>query len=316
MARITSTLAGFLNVNKPVGLTSHDVVARIRRWSGQRHTGHGGTLDPQASGVLPIALGAYTRLIEYLPEPKVYEAEITLGVVTDTYDAEGRVTATGDASGVTADTVRAALAPFVGQAVMQRPPRFSALKRDGQRSYHLARAGDESELPERPVHIYRVDLLACEAPRVHIRVVCGKGTYVRSLAHDLGAALGCGGHLSGLVRTHNGAFCLHRAFDLEELESGLAENPNDYLLDGAAALPHWPSVRLGDDRRARVLQGLPLILTSADLWPPKDLTVCGVTVQPEREHCLALTSSGHTLAVLQRDRGGFGWRPVKVFPDA
>lgn len=315
MARIPSTLTGFLNVNKPVGLTSHDVVARIRRWSGQRHTGHGGTLDPQASGVLPIALGAYTRLIEYLPEPKVYEAEITLGATTDSYDAEGRVVATGDASGVTEAAVLALLPAFVGEAVMQRPPRFSALKRDGQRSYQLARAGGESELPERPVHIHRIDLLSCGSPLVRLRVVCGKGTYVRSLAHDLGTGLGCGAHLSGLVRTHNGAFCLDDAVELAELEAGLAEEPGRYLLDGAAVLPHWPSVRLGDDRRARVLQGLPLILTPADLWPPKPLLVCGVQAPPERELCLALTAAGHTLAVLQRNRGGFSWRPIKVFPD-
>ncbi|MSQ10817.1 MAG: tRNA pseudouridine(55) synthase TruB [Dehalococcoidia bacterium] len=314
MPRIESTLAGFLNVNKPVGLTSHDVVARIRRWSGQKHTGHGGTLDPQANGVLPIALGPYTRLLEFIPEPKVYEADIILGVATDSYDAEGAVTGRCDPAGITLEAVACALPPFVGEAVMQRPPRFSALKRNGQRSYDLARAGDETELPERAVRMYSVEPLSSALPHIRLRVVCGKGTYVRSLAHDLGRVLGCGAHLSGLVRTHNGPFSIDTAVDLAELETGLTQDPQRYLLDAGAALPHWPSVRLGEDRQARVLQGLPLILTVADLWPPKDLSVCGVQIPPEKELCLAYGPSGRTLAILQRDAGGFSWRPQKVFP--
>lgn len=314
MPHARSTLAGFLNVYKPAGLTSHDVVARVRRWSSERHVGHGGTLDPQATGVLPLALGPYTRLLEYIPDPKVYEAQVLLGVATTTYDAEGEVTATGDPSGVDEARLRAALAAFVGEAVPQRPPPYSAVKREGRRAYELARAGDTTPLEERPVRVYRIDLLAFRRPHVWLRIVCGRGMYVRSLAHDLGQALGCGGHLVALERTHNGPFAVEHAHHLDALEAALRDDPASCLLSGGFPFPHWPSVRLGRDREARVLQGNPLILTPADLWPPKPLTVAGVQVPPVKDRCLAYGSDGRVLAMLQREPGGLAWRPVKVFP--
>lgn len=314
MPRQRSNLAGFLNVNKPAGFTSHDVVARIRRWSGQRQVGHGGTLDPQATGVLPVALGFCTRLLEYIPEPKVYEAEVVFGASTDTYDAEGTVVAEADASGVTGAAIEAALAAFIGEAVLQQPPAYSAVKLNGQRSYELARAGAAVAPAVRSVRVYGIALLSFEAPAARLRVVCGKGMYVRSLAHDLGQALGCGAHLAGLVRTHNGPFGIHTAVPLEDLEGRLQAAPRDAMLPAGFPFPHWPSVRLTDDKVARVLTGSPLFLTVAELWPPKPLTVAGVPVPPATQHCLAYGRDGQLLAVLDRVSGSTAWRPSKVFP--
>jgi tRNA pseudouridine55 synthase len=314
VARPKTGLTGFLNINKPVGLTSHDVVARVRRWAGQQQVGHGGTLDPQASGVLPVALGPCTRLLEFLPDPKVYEAEVAFGVATDTYDGEGRVTEEHDPSGLTRDQVEAALPAFVGPAVLQHPPAFSAIKQHGQRSYVLARQGELTPPPARPVQVYRIDLLEFTPPQARLRVVCGRGMYVRSLAHDLGVALGCGAHLAGLVRTHSGPFGLETSIDLETLMETPREAAATVVLPGQFPFPHWPSVRLGPDRAARVLQGSQLLLTVADLWPPKPLVVAGVAAPAEQDLCLAYGPDGTVLAIMRRQHGGPSWQPFKVFP--
>ena len=312
--RSHSDLAGFLNVNKPAGYTSHDVVALVRRWSGQRQVGHGGTLDPQATGVLPLALGFCTRLLEFVPDPKVYEAEVVFGTATDTYDAEGAVTAERDASWVTANDVLAALPSFVGEGVLQQPPSFSAIKLGGHRAYELARQGAPVAPAPRPVSMYRIDLLAFAGGRARLRVVCGRGTYVRSLAHDLGVLLGCGAHLAALVRTRNGPFALEDSIPFGELEALLRDDPASVLLPAAFPLPHWPSVRLMPERAVRLLQGLPMFLTPAEMWPPRPLVVEGVTAPPPSGRALACDGQGRLLAVLRRDGGSAAWRPFKVFP--
>ncbi|MGB2885276.1 MAG: tRNA pseudouridine(55) synthase TruB, partial [Dehalococcoidia bacterium] len=187
---------GILNLDKPRGKTSFEVVAVVRRVSGERRVGHGGTLDPEATGVLPIYLGQGTRLVEFLVDArKVYQAEIELGISTDTYDATGRIVGRGDTSALTREDVEAATYSFKG-SVEQVPPMYSAVKHQGVPLYRWARAGIELPRKTRKVEFYRIEVLEWRPPLLSLEVECSKGTYIRSLAHDLGAKLGCGAHLS------------------------------------------------------------------------------------------------------------------------
>jgi tRNA pseudouridine55 synthase len=228
---------GVLVCDKPGGMTSHDVVARVRRLAGQRRVGHGGTLDPPATGVLVLALGRATRLLPFLPtEPKRYRATITFGAGTDTLDAAGTVTATADATGVDEAGLRAALARFVGPQ-QQVPPMVSAIKVAGERLYAKARRGEQVERAPRPIVIHALELLELvggERPLATVEVVCSGGTYVRSLAADLGRALGTLAHLAGLRRTAVGRFTEADAHPLEDLaEPGRLAAA---VLDPAAAM--------------------------------------------------------------------------------
>jgi tRNA pseudouridine55 synthase len=228
---------GVLICDKPARMTSHDVVARVRRLAGQRRVGHGGTLDPPATGVLVLALGRATRLLPFLPtEPKRYRATITFGAGTDTLDAAGTVTATADATGVDEAGLRAALARFVGPQ-QQVPPMVSAIKVAGERLYAKARRGEQVERAPRPIVIHALELLELvggERPLATVEVVCSGGTYVRSLAADLGRALGTLAHLAGLRRTAVGRFTEADAHPLEDLaEPGRLAAA---VLDPAAAM--------------------------------------------------------------------------------
>lgn len=222
-------ISGILNVDKPAGMTSHDVVAAVRRASGVRRVGHAGTLDPMATGVLIVCLGQATRVIEYLMDsPKTYRAEIVLGVATDTHDAEGRVTYRAPKVEVTREQVEAALSEFLGP-IEQVPPMYSALKHEGKPLYKLARQGIEVEREPRRVEIYRLEVTSWAPPRLEIEVECGRGTYIRSLAHDLGEALGYGAHLGSLVRLRSGRFTLEMAEPLSVVEE-------------AFRLGYWPEI--------------------------------------------------------------------------
>lgn len=215
----------------PYLLTSHDVVARVRRWSGERRIGHTGTLDPMASGVLVLCLGLATRLVEYYQgAPKQYYAEVVLGAATDTYDALGAVTEQAPVPPLTEPAIEQALAAFRG-TIMQRAPVYSALKQDGESLHRLARRGAAVEAPLRPVTFYTIDLLAFAPPaRVALRVVCSAGAYIRSLAHDLGMALGTRGHLDLLRRERAGAFDLTGAHELAAVEQVARRNELGALL--------------------------------------------------------------------------------------
>src|SRR5260221_9866491 len=196
---------GIFSINKAPVMTSHDVVARVRRLAQQRRVGHAGTLDPPATGVLPVCMGQATRVAEYLSESgKAYRATIRFGTVTDTYDAEGTILREAP---VTLDerTIAAALPAFLGEQ-LQVPPAYSAIKRGGQPIYKAARAGESVVLEPRPIVIYALRLIAWDPPDLVLDVECGKGTYIRSLAFDLGERLGCGAHLARLGRTRRGPF--------------------------------------------------------------------------------------------------------------
>lgn len=234
---------GLAVVDKEAGWTSHDVVAKARGIVGQKRVGHSGTLDPDATGVLLLGLGKVTRLLRYLTAlPKSYVCEVVLGVETDTLDAAGEVTATHDMCGVTLDQVRAATTPFVG-AIEQIPPMVSAVKIGGRRLYELARAGEEVDRPPRPVTVHRLEIdevspaAGDEAMVLRMEVDCSSGTYVRTLAADLGHALGGGAHLRALRRTAIGSFGLGEARPLDALE----------VLPPATAMRDYPSVSVTDD---------------------------------------------------------------------
>src|SRR5450432_1762467 len=207
---------GVLVVDKPPGPTSFDVVRRIKRAGRLKRVGHGGTLDPLASGVLPICIGEGTKLAAFLLDAdKEYDVTIRLGVETDTYDAQGAVTMTRDSSAIDEARVRAALPAFTGR-IEQRPPAYSALKRDGRPLYDYARAGETVEIATRPVTVHELSLTRWAGPEaVELRVRCTKGTYVRSLAYDLGRALDVGAHVTALRRTRSGPFAIAAACPLD-----------------------------------------------------------------------------------------------------
>jgi len=252
---------GILLLDKPSGPTSHDMVYAVRRGTGQRRVGHAGTLDPLATGLLIVCLGAATRLSEYLAgKDKRYTATVRLGQATDTYDAQGQVVS---ASAVLPDraAVEAALAGFRGPQ-QQVPPAFSAIKRGGQKAYELARRGQAVVLEARPVEFHALNLVAWQPPDVVLDVHCSAGTYLRSLAHDLGQRLGCGAHLAALRRTASGHSHVDEAVTLADLQAAFANGDwQRYLRPADAAVADWPAVPLAAEAAARIQRGQPVPLT-------------------------------------------------------
>lgn len=244
---------GLLNLDKPTGATSRDAVDRVVRLVGRRtKVGHAGTLDPLASGVLVVGVGAATRLIEYVQRlAKVYRTTVLLGARSATLDVDGPITPTPDPVAPTEEQVRAVLATQVG-TIAQVPPQFSALKVGGRRAYDLARAGREVELAARPVTIDRIDLLSYAWPRLELEIACGSGTYIRSIARDVGEALGCGGLVEVLTRTRIGPFALADAVDPRDLT---AEALRAHLRPAADALVALPRVPLTAEQVALVVRG-------------------------------------------------------------
>ena len=313
---------GILNLNKPKGWTSHDVVAHIRRLTQIRRVGHAGTLDPMATGVLLICLGRATRIAEYLMAGrKRYRAVIRLGISTDSHDADGQVTATSPVAADRAEIERA-LSHFRGQ-IRQVPPMVSALKRQGQPLYKLARRGITVDRPARPVEILELTLTEWLSPSLTIELTCSPGTYVRALARDLGQQLGCGAHLTALTRLASGDFVLNEAIQVEQFAAAVAAGDEDearapsgtdlqakkpapgwhtLVLPIEAGLRHFPAHTVGapESRRVRSGQSLPanLITASTD-------QLCRVYAAGDPDTRL--------LALLKFDEEAQVWRPHKVF---
>lgn len=285
---------GILNLLKPPGMTSHDVVSVVRRTLGIKKVGHTGTLDPGVAGVLPICVGKATRLAEYITgEDKAYRAEITFGITTDTEDSFGEVTGEKEAAHLTRGDVAYVLPRFQGE-IMQVPPMVSAVKVGGKRLYELAREGVAIERQARPVTIHRLQLLAFRPgprPVVYLDVVCSKGTYIRTLAADIGDALGVGAHMSYLVRTRSGSFTLSEAATLEELAAGTAP-----MLSPAAALGNMPRVTLPATAADRLKHGV-----APNMRPD----------QPEGTTLALFDSAGDLLALASVT--GTGIKLLKVF---
>ena len=245
-------LFGFLNVYKPVGMTSHDVVAVLRRVTKIKQIGHTGTLDPFAEGVLPVCIGKATRLIEYLQDNKEYLATIQFGASTNTFDLDGEKTFTSDKK-VKKEEIIEALKSFEGE-ISQLPPIFSAIKVKGKKLYEYARKGEEVEIQPRKVFIENIELNSFdqESQQAQVLIKCSKGTYIRSIANDLGEKLGCGGYLVKLVRTQAGNFRVENSIQLDgiDVENNLL-NPIDVM--------DLPKITVNDEDLARIKNGMPIL---------------------------------------------------------
>jgi len=306
---------GILNINKPKGVTSFGVVAKVRRLTGERRVGHAGTLDPQATGVLPVCLGQGTRVVEFLlGAAKSYRAQIELGVATDTYDASGKITQLGDASEVSRGQLESALNSFCG-LIQQIPPMYSAVKYQGKRLYELARAGIEVERKSRPAMIYNLELTEWQSPIVTIEVVCGKGTYIRSLAHDLGQALGCGANLKSLIRLRYGLFDIKDAVSLPQLEDAFRYGYwQQFVYPIDIVLIDWAAIVVSNDTEQLIRNGCPLALGNDIGSGGNDYLKPHSQAQPSLgSRCRVYTLDGCFLGVLSFNPERGQWQPEKVF---
>jgi tRNA pseudouridine55 synthase len=297
---IKNAISGILVIDKPVGLTSHDVVDHIRRGTGIRRAGHTGTLDPRASGVLVILVGPAVRLSEFVSaSDKRYQAILRLGNSTDTFDAEGKFTRQPSTAplDVTEQQFNEVLQRYVGE-IEQTPPAYSAVKIHGRKAYEMARQGEEVEIAPRKINVYHLEILEWAPPEVVIDVHCSSGTYVRSLANDLGITLGCGAYLVGLRRTKSGRFSLRDATPLRKLEEAFtAGNWYQYLIPAAEALAEWSAVELTPDEVEEVKHGH-RVKAAPDTKPGM---VRGVSM------------AGELIAILELDEVALEWQPKKVF---
>jgi tRNA pseudouridine55 synthase len=297
---MSADVFGLLNIDKPLGMTSHDVVDWVRRHLGVKKVGHAGTLDPQATGVLVVCLGAATRLSEYIMgHTKTYRATLTLGTSTDTYDAEGQIVAQNPRP-VAEEELTAFLPQFKGH-IQQIPPMYSAIKQDGEKLYEKARRGEEVERAPREVTIYRLQLEAFSYPHATLLVRCSAGTYIRSLAHDLGKALGVGAHLSALRRLSSGEnFTVDNAVTLEKLEAGLADGSwREHVMGVELGLSNMPRIELNNHQEGQVRNGQSIVLNIGN-----------------RGLIQAWTDEGLFVGVMSRegeDDETARWKPEKVF---
>lgn len=295
---------GWLVLDKPVGMTSTHAVSLVKRAFAAKKAGHAGTLDPLASGVLPIALGEATKTVSFVMEGrKSYRFTVRWGVETDTDDAEGRVIARSDVRPSAAE-IRAVLPRFTG-TLMQTPPRFSAVKVSGERAYDLAREGEDVDLTPRPVEVERLELVSLpDCDHAEFTAECGKGMYVRALARDLGRALGTLGHVSALRRTAVGPFSEEEAVSLDQLRqaqpaasAGMAEAPPQLLLPVEAALAALPTLSVSRSDAGRLVRGQPVLLRGRDA--------------PVITGWVAVRTEGSLIALAEIDRGEL--RPRRVF---
>jgi len=298
-----------LNVYKPLGITSHDVISRLRRVFGLKRIGHLGTLDPLAEGVLPVCLGQATRLIEYFPSGKRYTAKVTLGRTTTTLDREGEVLSETDCTGLdlSGERLNAVFAQFTG-TIMQQVPLYSAVHVGGKKLYELARQGKTADLPTREtvidfIVLQELDLQDPAHPVLTLDVKCGSGTYIRSLARDIGDALGCGAFLSGLVRTEHGQFNLETAVPLEVLQQ--SDNPQQFLQNPLSFL-EMPILDLtSEDDAKRLGHGLKIEPSPGE---------GGVAVKLKPNAFYMAVFQGQPLGVVQAVSQRL--KPIKMFPQA
>ncbi|MDX1437747.1 MAG: tRNA pseudouridine(55) synthase TruB [Anaerolineales bacterium] len=292
---LKNVVSGVLVVDKPIGMTSHDVVQVIRKGTGIRRAGHTGTLDPRASGVLVILVGPAVRLSEYVSaSDKRYQATLRLGSTTNTYDSEGEPTEAIPVDHLSEEIFEEALKQFEGE-IDQVPPPYSAVKVKGKKAYEMARKGEDVDLEPRKIQVYSLELLEWAPPEAVIDVYCSSGTYVRSLANDLGRVLGVGAHLVGLRRTKSGQFSLRDAVSLRRLEDAFdAGNWYQFLIPAAEALSDWPSIELDPDQVEKVRHGHRV---------PADPESSGLA--------RGISSQGDLVALLEAIDGE--WQPRKVF---
>jgi tRNA pseudouridine55 synthase len=303
---------GLLVVNKPTGPTSHDVVYKIRKWSGERRAGHTGTLDPLASGVLVVCLGIATRISEYLiGGDKQYRALIRFGQTTDTYDTEGEVINQHPVE-LTLSDIEAALEGFRGP-IRQIPPAFSAVQINGRRAYDLARKGQRPDLTPRTVTIHALSICDWRPPDLTLDVTCSAGTYIRSLAHDLGERLGCGGHLAGLTRTAASGFTLAEAHTLDHIQAAFKAGHGAELIRPAdCALSHWPEVRLDAASADRLQHGHPAPFVVTGVMTTSAVPLAAEAATTNLLLGRAYDPRGNFIAIVEADSATQQWKPKKV----
>lgn len=291
-----NAISGVLVIDKPVGMTSHDVVQVVRKGTNIRRAGHTGTLDPRASGVLIVLVGPAVRLSEYVSaSDKRYQAVITLGKTTDTYDEDGMQTSSAPVN-ITEEQFEKELMTFVGD-IEQTPPPYSAVKVNGRKAYEMARQGEEVDLAPRIISVYSLELLEWAPPEVVIDIFCSSGTYVRSLANDLGDRLGCGATLTGLRRTKSGRFTLRDAVPLRKLNEAFTNGTwYQYLIPAAEALSDWPAVELSVEQMDTIRHGNRI---AADSEVGKKAR--------------GISEQGELVALLELDEATNEWQPKKVF---
>ncbi len=289
-----SDLFGVLNIDKPINITSADVVGKLKKILRVKKIGHGGTLDPMATGVLPILVGGATRLMEHVTRgKKIYDAEATLGVRTDTLDAHGTVISRSEIpEGITKNRIRDVAARWQG-VVTQKTPSFSAVKINGRRLYSLARAGcPPEELPTREVTIHSLDVLEWSPPVLSFRVECGKGTYIRQLADDIGAELGCGAHLSSLRRIRVGCLTIETAIGFETLANKRHEGCiNDLVIHPRTILSHLPCANIAKNDILTLCHGQSLSVSSL-------ISESGGSLQLKENSNIAVYSEENTLVAI------------------
>lgn len=291
---------GILIIRKEKGFTSHDVVAKLRGILHMKRIGHTGTLDPDAEGVLPVAIGKATRLCEMLTEKeKTYETVMRLGIETDTQDMTGAVLETREIS-VTGENVRLVMQSFLGDQ-MQVPPMYSALKVGGKKLYELAREGRVIEREARPVHFAAIDMLEMNLPLVRFSVTCSKGTYIRTLCHDIGTALGCGGCMESLVRTRSGRFAIEDAVTLTQVQEAADQGRVSELVLGIEEiLSEYPRILCASQGDRLLMNGNPL---------PEEMIQRSCT----EENVRMCTSEGRFIGIYQWNAGRKKYVPVKMF---
>jgi len=294
--KTNDTISGVLVVDKPIGMTSHEVVQIIRRGTNIRRAGHTGTLDPRASGVLVTLVGPAVRLSEYVSaSDKRYQAIIRLGTSTDTYDSDGQVLQTNPMD-ITEEQFESELKQFVGE-IEQTPPPYSAVKLQGRPAYEKAREGEEVELQPRIIHVYSLDILEWAPPEVTVDIHCSSGTYVRSLAYELGQRLGCGAMLTGLRRTQRGRFTLKDAIPLRKLiESFDTHTWYKYVIPAAEALGEWKALTLNNEQVEAIRHGHRIQGEGKD-----------------GEMVRGVTEQGELVALLEFDATSSEFQPRKVF---
>lgn len=311
-------MSGVLLINKPAGITSHDVVLRIRKIFHTRKVGHAGTLDPFATGLLLLCLDEATRVAEYLVgREKEYVGVMRLGETTDTQDCTGRVLETKPVPGFRHHEIERTFERFVGE-FSQIPPMFSARKVKGTRLYTLARQGQTVERPARQVVIHELEILEIAVPDIRFRVVCSKGTYIRTLAYDIGNALGCGAHLRVLKRTRIGAFALSNAISLEELQAMPRQADNAaHLIPIDRALSFLPAITISDEAAGKLMHG-----TAVPLPAEYEEDCPSIDEDPVKEKMYRIYSASGAFLALAKKRSApppdkRRWRiqPVKVFGD-
>jgi tRNA pseudouridine55 synthase len=297
---------GWLNIDKPEGMTSNQVIGRVRRALNAQKLGHAGTLDPLATGILPIALGEATKTISFAQDrDKVYSFTIAWGEARNTDDREGEVTQTSDKRPTVAE-ITALIPRFIGE-IEQTPPQFSAIKIDGERAYDLARAGEQIEMKSRIVSVYDLRLLGTTPDTATLELHCGKGTYVRAIARDMGVILGCFGHVSALRRLAVGQFTTENAIPLDTFEKmAQSSDPDRLLLPIETVLDDIPALALTDDEISRIKQGQTLkLLSRQDIGR---LEIAGID---ETTDLILAIGDNKPLALLERD--GIQLHPVRVF---